>query len=181
MTTPISTRLRAIRAFLESEILPCVSAEVRSDMRATLKMLANMEAEVDQLPVLVDNEKREMLRLCEAAIAALGHNNLAGDELQTFDKLVRQASRAAKALGDALAENAELSMLLGRLTVRLSTRIEAEPPDLTCTSAPRVVFTKCCRFLQRQAQVRAGWQAVFPTSGLYREDRNEPGIEGDTG
>lgn len=181
MTTPIPTRLRAIRAFLENEILPSVQAEVRSDMRATLKMLANMEAEVDQLPALLDNEKREMLRLCEMAIAALGDNNLASNELQTFYKLVRQRRRANKTLGDALAQNAELSMLLGRLTVRLRARIDADPPGMTCSSAPKVVFTNCCRFLERQAQARAEWQSVFPTSGLYREDQIEAGTLGGAG
>jgi hypothetical protein len=180
MTTSIPTRLRAIRAFLESEILPGVPPEVRSDMRATLKMLENMEAEVDRLPALVDSEKREMLRLCEMAIAALGNHNLPGDELQAFEGFVLQRDKPFKAFGDALAEHAELSMLLGRLTARLSERIDAEPEGLTCSSASKSVFTKCCRFMVRQAQARAGWQAVFPSSGLYREDRNEAETGGST-
>ena len=180
MTTSIPTRLRAIRTFLEGEILPGVPPEVRSDMRATLKMLENMEAEVDRLPILVDSEKREMLRLCEMAIAALGYHNLPDDELQAFDGFVRQSDKPVNTFSGALAEHAELSMLLGRLTARLSERIDAEPQDLSCSSASKSVFTKCCRFLVRQAQERAGWQAVFPSSGLYREDRNEPETKGST-
>ena len=178
MTSPIPARLRAIREFLESDIMPGVAAEMRSDMRASLKMLENMETEIDRLPALLASENDEMLRLCEAAIAAIGRQYLSVDELQTFEELVRQQGQPLPSLSGMEGRHAQFNMLLGKLAFRLSARIDAEPGEQTCPSASKVVFTQCCRFLQRQAQTRTDWQAVFPTSGFYREDRNERGVQG---
>lgn len=181
MTTPIPIRLRAIRTFLERDILPGVSTEMRSDMRATIKMLVNMEAEVDRLPSLIDSETREMLRLCEIAIAALGHQNLADGQLDKFYELVRQTNRPVSSQGDVLTHHGDLTMLLGLLAVQLSDRIATEPVSLPWSSAPRTIFNQCCRFLRRQAQARASWQSVFPHGGLYSEDQVEAAMSGETG
>ena len=169
MTTAIPLRLRAIRVFLEEEILPGVAVELRSDLRAVLKMLENMETEQDRLPALIESECQEMRQLCEAAIATLGDRDLSGDEQDSFSRLVRQRGTPADSLRDAHAEHAALTDLLGKLAGRLSTRSEAEPQDPACPSAPTVLFQSCCRFLQRQAEPRIGWQSVFP-HGLYRDD-----------
>ncbi len=177
MTSPIPARLRAIREFLVRDILPGVAAEMRSDMRASLKMLESMEAEIDRLPALLASENDEILKLCEAAIADIGRQDLPADELQTFEELVRQHGQPLLSLSDMEGRHAQFSILLGKLAFRLSARIDAEPAEQTCPSASKIVFTQCCRFLQRQAQIRTEWQAVFPTSGFYRDDRNERGVQ----
>ena len=170
MTTSIPARLRAIRAFLEGDVLPGITADLCSDLRASVKMLETMEAEVDRLPAFLAAETEDMIRLCGEAIGVLGDEAPARDERQAFAALIHPPKQCDATLGGMEHRHREASVLLGKLLGRLCVRVAEESDG---RSAAHELYARCCTCLQTQASARIEWQAVFPVEGLYHEDNGE--------
>jgi len=60
-------------------------------------MLEDMAKEIDRLPGLLELEIAEMLRLCDAAVAALGWNGVDKDDLQSLKEFAHRPIRSMPA------------------------------------------------------------------------------------
>lgn len=179
MTSTVSERLAAVQRFLIEEILPGVTGDKRSDLRAAVKILGDLEKEVEHLPGLLNVEIKEMLRLSSAAVAALGVNGVDADDLKSFRELSAAAEKPIRRLSELQTFHAKISALIGNLTVQLAERIEQAPHAFAGVSGAQDVVTNCYRMLRRQAASRTSWQSVFPNEFLYPANNDAPVKTGD--
>ena len=173
MTTPIVERLAAIRHFLTADILPNVPGALRGELRAAIKLLADMDDEIDHLPRLLDGETRAMLAGCDAGFAALAPS--AGDEAESIAALHQRLDPPSPTTRESTAIHDEAAQLMGRIAVRLAARVRDSAPGHEPSSA-QAALAQCHQLLAAQAAARASWQSVFGAEGLYATGLTSPQI-----
>lgn len=141
--------LRASREFLERRMLPETPGHLRSELRAVIKILADIDGEIDALPALLVADCAALLDLAEAAEALLPAQ-LAG-KLST--RLWRRDIEGPPgSLKDLVALHDEIRAEAGQILLSLQAST-----DLRCERLARQYIA----LVARQADARLPWQSVF--------------------
>lgn len=153
MSADALVALSEIRAFVEGEILDTVPTHLRGELRAALKLLDEVAAELDRAYPLLEHECRELLALIDAADRALGNDTGEAHEL-------------AQALVSGSSGVCELDRLHGRIRALTLVRYRG-----VCGATETAIIDERdgdelrARFLDTladHASRRAAWQSVFP-------------------
>ena len=142
--------LHDIRAFIAREIVDTVPAHLRSELRAALKLLDEVAAELDTAYPMFRAECRDSLELIEAA-----------DHLLAID--ARETAALSTALNEASLSLRDLSALHDQIGALLLARYRTlrKPPD-GATSSSHELCQRLHDNFAAQARRRARWQSVFP-------------------
>ena len=162
MSTSIFAGLEAIRVFLLDHVANAVPQELRSEVRASAKLVADIAREVDALPALLQAECLDMLVLCEHATEKIG----------AIDQTIAVATQAT-ALRLKLEQ--PLGSLRGLIGLHEELKTDAEvillllqeliaKPDLAedARTALSALQDRYFVLLTAQANARMPWQSVFP-------------------
>jgi len=155
--------LDAVQAFLDAQVLPQVPGELRSELRAAIKVLADAGREIDALPVLLARECATMLDLLTDA-RALDGAIVTPSGLEDWRR--RHAEADAGGLRDLSAFHEALNAEVGRVLVAIQRAARAAVPvgaDADASHAAcRALARHFYQALGEQARSRLDWQSVFP-------------------
>jgi hypothetical protein len=141
MSTNGLTTMEGIADFLDSDVAPDVSPELRGEVRAAAKLLRACVLELSLRPREVATEIDELLTLC------------AMTSLPRVDRELLDGLRARAQQAQNLREQEVLRLEVNDLTARTMVRLtEADDPALAA-------FLTC---LGHHAARRSAWQSVFP-------------------
>jgi hypothetical protein len=161
----VSERMAALRANLETRILPAVGRDSRSELRAIIKLIDNVAGEIERGPLAMQAELVELLALCNAVAAAL-HAELGGPDWRAeFDTLKADASSPVSTLTELAALYQRASQVIGGLAVALGAQVRV--PDAVAAAADKAMLQRCYETLRRHAAARAPWQSIFAEDGLF--------------
>lgn len=154
MTTTIGERLAGIGDFLRREVLPDMKDEAKGELRAAIKLLDDMIAEVDLAPGLLETQAAQRLDLADKILRSLNA------EPSAVAVLRARWEQRGKTMAELTAIHAEAGLLLSTVVSRL---------DQAYTSLRREAYV----LLAEQATPGTAWQSVFPGGPLY-EAGEEP-------
>jgi hypothetical protein len=152
MSTDVFAGLDAIHAFLLDHAAAAVPHELRSEVRASAKLVAEIAREIDALPALLQSECMDMLELSEQAGESIAFPTQAAEQpMGSLRGLIR--------LHEELKMDAEYALL------RLQELIAA--PDLAEDARSQIIALqdRYLGLLAAQADARIPWQSVFPPLG----------------
>ena len=141
--------LAVVRHFLEHQLLPETQPHLRSELRAVLKLLAEVEGEIDTLPALLMADCTDLLDLAEAAEALLDEQP--GGKLSTR-RWRGEITASASSLRDLIRLHEDISAEAAQILLLLRNRGGDRCDDM----ARRYVA-----LAGRQAAARLAWQSVF--------------------
>lgn len=165
MTTDPFRDLDAIRRFLHEDVLPDVTPAISGELRAAIKVLGAVTAELESLHPRTLRECCELQQLCgelATALDAPGQSAAALPEAASPDPGFESTT-------DMLRFHAELSTLLGSLLERAETRRDDSPGAARTTLD--ALLHRCYATLGRHAARASRWQNVFER---VAPDENEP-------
>lgn len=154
MTTTIGERLAGIGYFLRREVLPGMKDEAKGELRAAIKLLDDMIAEVDLAPGLLETQAAQRLDLADKIIRSLNA------EPSAVAVLRARWGQRGKTMAELTAIHAEAGLLLATLVNQLQ-----QPDD--------ALRREGYALLAQQATPGTAWQSVFPGGPLY-EAGEEP-------
>lgn len=140
--------ITGVQTFL-NQILDELPAGRRSDVRAAVKSLENVRAELDDLFPVLMTECEELAAACAEAEQALGRAGSGGAALPP-----------CSSLGALKVRHGELLAQVGDLAVQLLGRSDPQARD---------ALASICRTLGAQGRRRLGWQSVFPQDALVSD------------
>lgn len=155
MTTDPFSDLRAIRRFLQQDVLPGIAPALAGELRAAIKVLGAVSAELESLHPRMQTECRELRQLCRELMAAPG----APEQTAPVLREPAVAEPEFETTVDVLRVHAELSTLLGSLLERAETRGDAAPG--AGHALPDDLRARCYATLGRHAARATHWQNVF--------------------
>lgn len=155
--------LENVRAFLDAQVLPQVPGELRSELRAAIKVLADAGREIDALPAILAREGATMLDLLADA-AALDGAIITPSDLSDWRR--RHAEAGADGLRRLSAFHDALSAEVGRVLVAIQQAARVAGPSgagpAAGRAASRALARRYYQALGEQAGSRLDWQSVFP-------------------
>ena len=163
MTFP--ERMAAIRACLETRILPAVGRDSRSELRAIIKLMDDMADEIDRGPLAMQDELAEMLSLCSAVAVALQMGGAGSERDDQLAVLQTAAAEPVHSLTELAALHPRACMVIGGLAVALAAQVRASG-----AASDRALLHRCYTTLHRHAAARAEWQSIFAEGGLFGGD-----------
>lgn len=166
MSHDVFATLTDVRGFLATQVLDAVPRSLRSELRAAIKLLDDIEDELDMLPELLPHECERLLALCFEGIAqSTGPDAADADSLvQRCNRLQHRSREPGATTIERISVHHELLQLSATLMVQLQHRLRACTKDDPCQPALREQLRRFYRELQAQAVSRLPWQSVFPSS-----------------
>jgi hypothetical protein len=174
------TTLANVRDFLRARVLDVIPHNLHSEMRAAIKILDEIEKELDALPDQLPHECERLLSLCTAGLAQLQALSESNAESLMFCK-----EQLVQRLGERLGSNRERLSIYGdvlQLSSTLLVHLQRSQRTLP-QGAQRSALTEQVRAfyleLQTQAAARQQWQSVFPATvaSAATHDREEQANE----
>lgn len=156
--------LTDVRRFLCTQVLDAMPRSLRSELRAAIKLLDEVEDELDTLPELLPAECERLLALCSEGIAHATTAAAADTELlaQHCDRLRQRLHEPRATTRERFSVHQELLQLSGTLMVKLQGRQRECAKDDPRQAALREQLRRFYSELQAQALTRLPWQSVFP-------------------
>lgn len=148
--------LATVRNFLATEVLDGVPRHLSGDLRAAVKVLDEVRAEIDELAPVQRQEWDELVAACQACEPYLGPGDAA-----TRLTALRADTTISQRWSDGMQLQRDLRGILkdSLPAVQAVARDEAAPP--ATREAARVVLADVYAMLSRHAGRRAQWQSVF--------------------
>ncbi|MGQ0622166.1 MAG: hypothetical protein ACT4QA_20010 [Panacagrimonas sp.] len=162
MSVDAHSTLVDLRGFLSGAVLAAVPHGLRSELRAAIKVLEEVEAELDALPGLVPPECERLLTLCAESVEQLETTNSEALALR-ISTLRHELRDEARGLRARIALHQELLHLSAGLLVQLQQSQRALPPGHAQRNRLRPVLRNFLLELRDQAKARQAWQSVFPS------------------
>lgn len=167
MTTPNPfSDLDAIRRFLQQDVLPDVAPALAGELRAAIKILGAINAELESLHPRTQSECRELQQLCRELATTL-------DAPEHAAPLLRKSTGTEpdfESTPDLLRYHAELSTLLGLLIERAGRRRDDTPG--TERTLREDLLRRCYATLGRHAARATRWQNVFEPIASGEDERD---------
>jgi len=158
--TDVFATLRAVRAFLDSQVAAAVPAELRGDVRAAAKTLNDLAVEIDALPALLQVEIEAMLELQRSLDLAMAATP-AGATATIEPALAAGLPATGSSLHEALTRHQQLSTRLAAMLVALQVQLR----DTRLPAPARIALTQVAlrsyRLFEQQAAARLTWQSTF--------------------
>ncbi|MGH8595911.1 MAG: hypothetical protein ACREXT_04555 [Gammaproteobacteria bacterium] len=151
--------LAALRAFLMREVLPTVSQSIAGELRAAIKTLEAVAAELNALHPLLRAECIELLGLCVEAKLCLSEPSEAVERLPSLNCFTERLSDNALDAVGLIALHQEIHTVSSALLVELQ---ETHYSRRTEESALAALLARFYTTLGRHAERRIAWQSVFP-------------------
>jgi hypothetical protein len=165
MSSNIFVDLDAIRLFLAEDVAAHTPKHLRSELRAAIKILADVTKEIDVLPALLFAEGRDMVALAEAAIVSL---NSCDVDMSARTSTVLLRDQFAQPMGSLRGlirlhqeARADAELILAELQARLRC------PDMldALRGELQALVGRYLKQLAAHADARMPWQSVFPPIG----------------
>lgn len=161
MASTVRERMNGVLEFLEESILPGVSRDNRSELRAAMKLLATLRDELDILPSLLSHESTALADLAEATLPHVEPSRRA-DLSRRLQELRPNSAAGAATLTQQETSRAQLRGLVADIAISVSRHRDRAEVDESAEAALIAIY----RQLGADAATRTPFQSVFP-SPLY--------------
>ncbi len=146
--------IQEVSLFLEQDILPTVTAALRSELRAAIKILHSAATELNVMTPLLQRECHELLRLNDESARALE----ADATTPSSDALRPRLADPALDLRSLFALHEEIQQVV---TLRMTALLELSGIDAVNGERSRALLLRYYDVLARHATQRLPWQSVF--------------------